>query len=64
MKIKALRLVTHDNQDLKLNLGGKRRDLFMAAIEAKSAEAPEVAAPSAEAAAPPPVPGGGSDQTG
>ena len=74
MKLKALRLVTHDNQDLKLNIGGKKRDLFMAVIEAKSAEAPEVAsppaeasggaAPSAEAAAPPPLPDGDSDQTG
>jgi hypothetical protein len=38
----ALRLVTHDNQDVKLAFGmgrAKKRDLFMAAIQAKSSEA-------------------------
>ncbi len=66
----AIRLVTTDNQDMKLGFGmgrTKKRDLFMAAIEAKSAEAPEVAVPSAEAsggAAPPALPDGDSDQTG
>ena len=62
---------------MKLGFGmgrTKKRDLFMAAIQAKSAEASEVAvpsaeasgdaAPSAEAEAPPPLPDGGSDQAG
>jgi len=56
----ALRLVTHDNQDVKLAFGmgrAKKRDLFLAAIQAKSYEASQVAAP-------PPLPGGGSDQIG
>ena len=66
----AMRLVTTDNQDMKLGFGmgrTKKRDLFLAAIEAKLAEAPEVAVPSAEAsggAAPPALPDGDSDQTG
>ncbi|MDB4055608.1 hypothetical protein N9496_06425 [Akkermansiaceae bacterium] len=62
----ALRLVTHDNQDLKFNFGvqRKKRDLFMAAIQEKLSEASAVGAPSSDATVPPPLPDGRSEQTG